>query len=392
MVTLEQLKDPKYRLALVNAAIFDTLEMLKRIDGKALPAGEARDITSTLDTLLNGYLDEFIGNGGKEPALRQVHAKGHGAVLAQFEVLSSVPQKLRHGMFAQPGIYPAWVRFSNGAQTVQSDLKGDIRAFSIKVLGVPGAKVLDAAGARLQDSDHSQDFLASNGKGFFVRRIADYPGFVAALSTKNPILRLARLAWHFKFRWLEAGNLAGPARRSVESLQTEQYWSQVPYRLGPEYIKFSLEPRLKAGDSKGDSPDYLRKRLAAALAQEEIVFDFTVQRRACPDHMPIDDAAVIWEESHQPFEKVAVVRLLRQDIGLREGDNSSSARDTLVENMRFFPWHCGVEHAPVGTIGAGRLAIYSGMSRLRRDINGVLEQPKPDLLKIWHEEYAKLPK
>src|ERR1043165_5105083 len=72
---------------------------------------------------------------------RALHRKGHGGVVATFEVLGDLPAPARQGLFAKPGQYRAYVRFSNGASARQPDHRGDVRGVAIKVLGVAGKKV-----------------------------------------------------------------------------------------------------------------------------------------------------------------------------------------------------------------------------------------------------------
>src|SRR5262249_29759606 len=74
-------------------------------------------------------------------ARRALHAKSHGVLEASLAI-ADVPEHARHGMFARPATYEALVRFSNGAGKVQHDKVGDVRGIAVKVLGVPGKKVL----------------------------------------------------------------------------------------------------------------------------------------------------------------------------------------------------------------------------------------------------------
>src|SRR4051812_32872565 len=72
---------------------------------------------------------------------RGLHAKGHVGARARLIVLPDLPEPYRAGIFAAPGEYDAWVRFSNGVGRRQHDRKGDVRGMAVKVLGVPGKKL-----------------------------------------------------------------------------------------------------------------------------------------------------------------------------------------------------------------------------------------------------------
>lgn len=47
------------------------------------------------------------------PALRHVHPKAHGCVLADFRVNETLQDEHQHGVFQANAHYKAWIRFSN---------------------------------------------------------------------------------------------------------------------------------------------------------------------------------------------------------------------------------------------------------------------------------------
>jgi len=62
---------------------------------------------------------------GTRPVRRGQHAKSHGCMLAEVIVPEDLPQDLRHGLFARPGTYSGWVRFSSSAPVPQPDSHRD---------------------------------------------------------------------------------------------------------------------------------------------------------------------------------------------------------------------------------------------------------------------------
>jgi hypothetical protein len=91
-----------------------------------------------------------LGRGG-----RALHRKGHLGAEASFEVLPGLPEPYAAGLFATPGTYRAYVRYSNGAAAHQSDRKPDVRGLAVKVVGVSGKKLIPGLEDKL-----TQDFLA----------------------------------------------------------------------------------------------------------------------------------------------------------------------------------------------------------------------------------------
>ncbi len=50
-------------------------------------------------------------------ALRSVHAKGHGLLNAELEIVEGLPQVLAQGLFAKAGRYPAMMRLLSDARS-----------------------------------------------------------------------------------------------------------------------------------------------------------------------------------------------------------------------------------------------------------------------------------
>ena len=71
-------------------------------------------------------------------AQRFGNTKTFGVLRAEFTVLDGLPPQLRHGLFAKPGTYPAYVRFS-GPGPLRAARPEDLGQCSvaIKVMGCP---------------------------------------------------------------------------------------------------------------------------------------------------------------------------------------------------------------------------------------------------------------
>ena len=294
------------------------------------------------------------------PYTRDVHSKAHGCVKARFEV-SDLEPRLRHGLFSRAGTYDAWVRFSSGDTHVQSDLVRDARGFALKVMGVPGEKLLPA-----ERNEETQDFVMINSPQFFIRTLPDYEAFMAAMA------RGSRYGWFFDdfswkpWRWrlrelfLAARTLKAPPA----SLLQTQFHSLSAYRLGPsQLVKYSARPCQSLRPPRRDKGEgMLRAALKADLAQGEGCFDLLVQLQVAGKNMPVEDATVLWSEKDSPFLKVAQVTIPRQEF-------DTKAQDDFCENLSFTPWHALPEHEPVGVMNRVRRALYQEISRYRHAKN-----------------------
>ncbi|MFN2446453.1 MAG: catalase family protein [Vicinamibacterales bacterium] len=296
-------------------------------------------------------------------ARRDAHPKPHGLVSARFEVSADLPPALRHGLFATPRTFPAWIRFSNGSPRVQSDRRPDQRGMAIKVMGVPGEKLQSDPGEEL-----AHDLVLASAPCFFIRTADDYVSFVRA-QVKRPAFRvLAFFVGPNPLRWRlhELRALIRSLKRTADLLDT-RYWSQVPYRLGPNIVKYSARPASTAAcwPSSRD-PQFLRTRLIERLKQGPVAFDFLVQVQTDTRTMPSDDATVEWDEARAPFHKVASIHVPRQDIDTAE-------RWATVDRLAFSPWHCLAEHEPLGPMNQIRRQVYLLVASTRAEINGQRE-------------------
>ena len=287
---------------------------------------------------------------------RDAHPKTHGLVKARFEVLDGLPSEYRHGLFAKPGSYDALVRFSASGTEVVSDTVKQAHGMAIKVLGVPGAKVLED-----ERDATTQDFVMINYPTFLSRTVADYEAFHSA--------RVGGLAQTEVFLKMNP-----PVLKAIEGLNgspfwnplQSRYWSQTPYRLGNGAMKFSARPAVAparpANVEKG--PDFLRQAMVRQVAAEEVVFDFLVQLQVDPVKTPVEDALVEWKESDAPFVRVATLRIPRQDL-------SSGEDRKVAENLSVTPWHALEEQRPLGGINRARKVAYEEISKYRHARNGV---------------------
>lgn len=268
-----------------------------------------------------------------------------------------MPETLRHGIFAIPGRHRAWIRFSNGAPHVQPDAKADQRGMAIKLVDVPGPKLLD-------EQPLAQDFVLASAVRFFIRDVADYVEFTR-YAVRKPAIRVLAFffGWNpFRWRWYELSALRSTLRKTADLLAT-RYWSQTPYHLGPHVVKYSAIPTSPGPAlSATGSPDYLRENLAARLRAGDATFDFAVQCQTDPASMPIDDATVVWDESAAPFQKVATIRIPVQEF-------QGPSQMAYAEFVSFNPWHALAAHEPVGVVNCTRRAVYLAVSSLRHRLN-----------------------
>ncbi len=295
---------------------------------------------------------------------RQQHTKSHGCVKAEF-MIEEVPEQLRHGIFSTSRTYPAWVRFSNGASDPQSDQKGDARGMSIKLLGIEGETLLER-------DKHTQthDFIMFNFPVFFLKDAKDSIEFCKALLFMKklppfPPLKFASLFFTYLVSHPQQAKIIQTLQRAATDLLQEQYWSTLPYKLGPHAIKFSTRPsagQTFASVAPFKSENALREMLVKRLSEQDAYFDFLVQLQTDPIKMPIEDATIEWKESDSPWIKVATIKIPKQVFDTPE-------QRQFDENLSYNPWHVLPEHQPLGGISRIRKQVYEALSKLRHELN-----------------------
>ena len=96
--------------------------------------------------------------------------------------------------------------------------------------------------------------------------------------------------------------------------------------------------------------------MQAHLSKHAASFDFCVQLHK--DDMPIEDAAVRWDERMSSFRKVATLVIPRQVF-------RTARRQLMGEELAFSPGNALPDHAPLGGLNRARIKIYKALSNFR---------------------------
>ncbi len=288
-------------------------------------------------------------------------AKAHACARASFTV-GDVDPRLRYGLFARRGEYPAWVRFSSMDPRSRSDQERDGRGLAVKVMGVAGRKLLAT-----ERDEATQDFVLADARRFPLASPADYAELLDRLS-RGDRYGFFLDDWSFRFwRWrLRELWLYERSRGTPPSslLQTD-YYGGTAYRLGPQqYVKYAMRPCVRSRPPRQNrTDDMLRVSLREELAAGGACFDLLVQLQVPGRNMPVEDASVLWSEKESPFLPAARLTLPQQAF-------DSPDEQRLCEALSFTPWHALPEHEPVGGLNRARRAVYQELSRYRHAENG----------------------
>jgi catalase len=299
--------------------------------------------------------------------LRDAHAKAHGCVRAEVQVLPDLAAELRQGVFSEPGkTWQASVRLSNGNAYPQFDSIRDARGMAIKLLDVPGKQLLADQAAR-----HEQDFVMFSHPNFFVSDVAEYRQNVAAQADGKSAMAFFPgwdpRTWQVRHLFIALATLS-PA---PDSPTQTTYFSVSPYKFGANNAKFRVMPDPGSCPAyilpkqNQDLPNFLRSALNQQLSTDRIpaCFVLQIQRQDANKYMPIEDTSIEWRESDAPFETVAKINLPAQDF-------DTPALNLQCDNQSFNPWFGLEAHRPIGGINRLRKAVYEAVSDYRHSRNG----------------------
>lgn len=318
---------------------------------EAIPDDEEDAITELVQILSKKIINEKDGSIIR----RDAHPKMHGLVKADFIIEPNLAPELAVGLFAKAATYPAWIRFSNQNAERQADNIRDIRGMAIKLLDVPGPKLLDG-----EESASTHDFLTISGPNLVTADAREFLDLLKAF-TANKLTEALFCLTHLK----TTKTIFNTFKNYANPLQI-RYWSTTPYLLGEGHaVKYSCIPQTIAADGDGEGKDdnYLREAMVAQLDEKDAWFDFCVQFQTDAESMPIENANEVWDEAVSPFHKVASIRIPKQQF-----DNAT--RDKYGENLSFNPWHALAEHRPLGGVNRARRVVYAAISKERHEQNG----------------------
>lgn len=288
---------------------------------------------------------------------RALHVKQHlGAV---GELVVNAPESALVGVFAPAGrAWPVYARFSNGSGAHQADKTPDVRGFAIKLVGVPGKKIIPGL-----EQEQTQDFLFINDPSLPFRDPHEFMTFVR--SAKNgPAKLLPRLFAGVGLRRGFAVLLRLLGGSKVASFATHAFHTGAPISFGATAAKLGLFPVPGGAAAAAGGEHFLRDDLAARLKAGPLSWSLRAQMFQDDLRTPIEDTSVTWAG---PWVELGLLTLRRQDPDSPKGREISE----VVTGLSFDPWHAVEAHRPLGAIMRARAVGY------RASVLGRKAAPEP---------------
>jgi hypothetical protein len=324
--------------------------------GEHLDPNEAL-LAQRLAAVIDATVRRQYGPGN---ARRDAHPKGHGCVGAEFRIDDNLDPRFAKGVFIPGKAYQAWVRFSNGnPDPNKPDTDGMERGMSIKLMGVPGNKILES-----EREDTTQDFVMMSHPVFFLKDASDAVPFFEELGSEST---LDKLKIPFTLGFGQLYTLLKINSLKISNPLQARYWTPVPYQLGvgPDrmVIKYSAQSCSASVDPmpRNAGPNFLREAMRNTLAKGDACMNFMIQPRTS-NNLDVEDARTQWSEEDAPFYKIATIHIPKQQF-------DSAEQLAFCENLSFTPWHALPDHTPLGSINRLRKVVYERISNTRHQLN-----------------------
>ena len=317
------------------------------------------------------HIAEVIGDRARHAA-RAVHAKSHGLLKAELTVVEDLPEVYRQGLFRNPGLHPAIMRFSTNPGDILPDSISTPRGLAVKILGVEGEM------AETHQGQVTQDFVFVNAKAFPVPDAAAFLEQLRVLekhatdsqALKQIVSTTARLAEEaLEAVGSESATLKGFGHPQTHILG-ETFASVAALRYGSNIAKIAFTPasvNLKAltGHTLEHPGDYsaIRDAVVKFFETETAIWDVQIQLATDLEKMPVEDASALWPEELSPYVTVG------QLTAWPQAAYSPERRVFVDELLSFNPWHCLEAHRPLGNIMRARKRAYDASSHYRHSAN-----------------------
>lgn len=339
-----------------SLAAVDIFSQIKPTKFETVAPNEKDQVATFIKIISEMQQRKSIDSSGMK---RAFHAKSHGCLVGELQI-NSLPPSLAQGLFqnAQQK-YRVLARFSNGVGFIQSDSKGDVKGFAMKVFNVKGPRLITLP-AFARDSE--QDFTMTNNPTPLADNVGQFVELGIAMDKGLPY-GIAFLLKNLDIADIVIHRVFG---RTVKTLANETFWSGSPYLLGPKQaVKWNVTPCQQAAETQPNlkDPNYLRNDLQERLRHQDLCYQLNAQLQIDPLKQPIEKHLTEWKEQDTPsipMGKITFKRSQNQNI---------SNMDDLCEKTNFNPWNGLRAHQPLGNMNRARGQIYLNSFTYRAQYN-----------------------
>ena len=365
---LERRVDPFFRPALdallrepLAALVQALINLRRRNEGlrlaeeKLLPGEEA-----FLDSIIADMAAYMRAHYAPGEFQRAGNTKTHGIVRGEFIVRDDVPPEWRHGVFAEPRTFRAWVRFAGPGPASPPD---------IEEVGVLEHR--RQADGRAGAEAPRRRALHPGLHGHQRARPSPRRTSGRTRSSRRPACKGTPLFYFinpFDSHLLDGVMQGLWARTQTSPLETAVLGLRpVPPRRGPRHAVLlpapAPDPEPRAAPAAAARPTTTSaRRWRRTLARQDVEFDFLVQLQTDAHRMPIENASVRWPERLSRPVPVADPAAPAPDV--RHPGAARVRPQPVLQSLALRP-----RAPPAREPEPARRRLYWELSRLRQSMN-----------------------
>jgi hypothetical protein len=345
-------------------------------DCARLKLGEEPPFPNNYIDFVNNYLYPSIRKLQSQRDLpngyrRTFHFPTTGCVNGTFTIRADLPVEQRVGIFATPGkVYNVFLRFSGQDKEEQNDTRGDAKGLAMKILNVPGKKLLPGF-----EDDPNFD-IVFNAFPVFIPQ--NETGFASLVQSRSELCGggdRCRAPFAQKYPSNAAIGAMEIANNTISSQLCMPHYAISPYQFGKKVlpnpaVKYRVWPctylpsiglPLPAGTTR----DYLTVDMKTRLAAQDYCFDFQIQFQKDTCAHPINDFITEWKEADTPFITIGRINIPKQVVA---DDNDYTCRHTA-----FNAWRVTEDHRALGSLNRARLFDMMNSHNHRLSLDNVEE-------------------
>jgi hypothetical protein len=310
-------------------------------------------------------------------AIRDAHAKSHGILRGELHINSNLPEHLAQGLFREAKTLPVIIRLSTSPGAIEPDSTAGVKGFALKIIGVEGEKFLATEADAI-----TQDFLMVNDTIIPTGDVKSYHDLQLRIEklakAPKPVQTIINEVGVLADKALEViADLGGPKKEvnmvvhphPNRHILGETYTTLGAVRYGDYVAKVSVAPlsdNLKALADKDvdvSEPGAYRDLVVDFFRNQGAEYEVRVQLCTDLEKMPVEDASVDWPQDLSPYQTIGKIVIPAQDA-------YSHARRVYADDvLSFNPFHCLLEHQPLGSINRVRIKAYESSAARRHAMN-----------------------
>ena len=265
----------------------------------------------------------------------------------------------------------------------KDDTKTDIQGFALKIIGVPGKKLIDEG---TQESN-GFDLLLANVPFFLAKDVKEYNEQLSLNSPDIDIFTKGRILFTVLPRLNRAIGMS-----KTQNPFSDIYSSVSTYQIEQNMVNYRAVPCANQTHMAGpEGATKFRTAMQLSMTQGNgACFELEARKALTPSYLMAEDVTKTWEEhittalekvpeakGNSVFEKTIGPWVSLGQISFPVQTFESEGQMNFCEAMSFNPWRTLPEMRPLGGLNRARKSVYKAVFDTRKADNSWKDIPEP---------------